>query len=493
VTRSLDSEGTTYDAPSAVANDEGPRALVLVVGGGAIALPRGLDVTVGRSRSCDVRVEDVAASRLHLTLRWAGERTVTLVDHGSRNGTLVDGTRVSGTLAAPSGSEIAIGAVRLIVAVIGPVAAPSEGSPGEESEGSPGEESEGGQAEALTDSSEEATSAHVASTAGRADLVPIDDALLVARDQATLRALALAERAARSEVTVLVLGETGVGKEILARRIHAESRRSGGPFVGVNCAAIPETLAEATLFGHERGAFTGAYARRPGCFEAANGGTLFLDEVAELSPAMQARLLRTLQERVVVRVGSHAPIPVDVRVVAATNENVDAAVERGALRRDLLYRLDVLRIVVPPLRARLGDILPLAQRFVRELAEGTPPTLSEAAVRALCAHSWPGNVRELRNVMARALVLREGAIIEPVHLALREADPAPGVAPSALRSRLDDLEREALEAALAASAGNQTRAARRLGISRRALIYKLEKFGLKEPPRTREPDHRGDT
>ncbi len=299
-----------------------------------------------------------------------------------------------------------------------------------------------------------------------------------------LRALALVERSARSDSGVLLLGETGVGKDLLARRVHDLSLRAREPFVAINCAAIPDAVGESTLFGHERGAFTGATARREGVLEAAHGGTLFLDEIGELSLASQARLLRALDDRAVRRVGGVEDVPADVRVVAATNRDIDALVAEGRVRDDLRYRIAVFVIAVPPLRERPDDIEPLAERFAREHAPGRNVRFAPDALLALRRHGWPGNVRELRNVVQRALAAADEDVVRAADLG--ELVGAPLSAAGLLRT-VDDAERDAIIAALRDCDGNQTKAAERLGISRRALIYRLEKLGLKPPP----PSERG--
>jgi len=282
----------------------------------------------------------------------------------------------------------------------------------------------------------------------------------------------LAHRVAPHDTTVLLVGETGTGKEMLAREIHRRSRRAASPFLAVNCGAIPSTLVEPTLFGHERGSFTGATERRDGMFQAANGGTLLLDEVGELSPAAQAAMLRVLEHGEVSRVGSTRPETVDVRVIAATNVDLDEALARGAFRRDLLYRLNSFVVPVPPLRDRPEDLEALA---LRALA-GRP--ISNEARRALLAYAWPGNVRELLNVLERAVVLAGEGAVEESHLPGRLAAAASGG--GNLRARVAGTEAEAIRAALDATNGNRTHAAKRLGISRRALLYKMQKLGLRQ-------------
>jgi transcriptional regulator with PAS, ATPase and Fis domain len=296
---------------------------------------------------------------------------------------------------------------------------------------------------------------------------------------------------AASSLTVLVLGETGVGKELAAEAVHRLSPRSAGPLVKINCASLPESLLESELFGYERGAFTGAARRKQGYFEAAHHGTLFLDEIGEMPLGLQAKLLRVLERRAIIRVGATAEVEVDVRIVAATNRDLEGEVARGAFREDLYYRVSGFTVMVPPLRDRPGEIVPLAQRFLRgfaaELGQAAPE-LSEAAVRALQAHSWPGNVRELRNTMERALALHTAGVIEVSHLSdrVREGARAPRAAPPSaavvadLGSQVAALERSAIAAALESCGGNQTQAARVLGITRRALLYKLDKLGLRD-------------
>jgi DNA-binding NtrC family response regulator len=305
---------------------------------------------------------------------------------------------------------------------------------------------------------------------------------------------ALVHRVARSRVSVLITGETGVGKEVLARRLHDLSPRASRSFVALNCAAISDSLLESELFGHQRGAFTGAETGKPGLIEAADGGTFFLDEVSELSLGAQAKLLRVIETRAVHRLGALSPREVDVRFVAATNRAIDTDVGEGRFRADLLFRLDGIRLHLPPLRDRVAEILPAAEQFLAELAarDGVcPPALSEAARRALRGHVWSGNFRELRNVIERAALLCEGDRIEPRDLLLRdlllvERSVAVGLPVSAPNPHPpapggDTAARERILAALKACAGNQTRAARMLGVSRRTLINWLEAHGLPRP------------
>ncbi len=282
---------------------------------------------------------------------------------------------------------------------------------------------------------------------------------------------------APSESRVLITGESGVGKEVLADVIHAWSFRSSGPLVKVNCAAIPETLLESELFGHEKGAFTGAVAQRIGRFELANGGSIFLDEIADMSPPLQAKLLRVTQEGRFNRVGSNNVIQTNARILAATNRNLEDEVKAGRFREDLFYRLNVVELNIPALRERPEDILPLANAFVAELTHGKA-RFSSAVVDCLARYSWPGNVRELRNAMERATLLSMGDLILPEHLPARARGPAellPAAEPADAQ-RLGEIERQAIFQALRKHNFNRTETAKALGISRRALIYKLQRF-----------------
>jgi two-component system response regulator AtoC len=280
---------------------------------------------------------------------------------------------------------------------------------------------------------------------------------------------------------VLLTGESGTGKEVAARALHAWSDRAGGPFVALNCAAVAETLLESELFGHEKGAFTGATAARRGRIELADGGTFFLDEIAEMKPELQAKLLRVLEQRRFERVGGSRTIEVDVRWVAATNRDIDTLRASGAFREDLYHRLAVFPIRLPPLRERRRDILPLAEtllaRIGADLGRGRLELTDEARERILAA-PWPGNVRELANVLERAAILVEGNRIRPEHLAVSES-VRPATARGELRT-LDDVERAAIEDALAAVGGNRRAAAERLGIGLRTLYDKLKRYRLGE-------------
>ena len=302
------------------------------------------------------------------------------------------------------------------------------------------------------------------------------------------------EKVAAARGAVLIQGESGTGKELVAKAIHFNSPRKSGPFVVIDCGAIPEALQESELFGHERGAFTGAIATKKGLFEEAHGGTLFLDEVAELAPGLQAKLLRALQDGEIRRVGGTKTLHVDARVIAATNRDLAAEVREGAFREDLFYRLNVFPIFLPPLRERREDLPLLVDHFLDRLAqeEGKPPKrLSPEALRAMMVYAWPGNVRELEHALERAALLSEGETITdhdlpPEILAPKDEltvvlpDSAAGFKETMARL-IRDAEVRLIRRALAQSEGNRTEAARLLGISRRALLYKLNEYNLRRP------------
>nr|WP_288354902.1 sigma-54 dependent transcriptional regulator [uncultured Pseudomonas sp.] len=320
----------------------------------------------------------------------------------------------------------------------------------------------------------------------------------VACEQASLQLLELAARVARSDSTVLITGESGTGKEVLARYLHQQSPRAKEPFIAINCAAIPDNMLEATLFGHEKGAFTGAVASAPGKFELAEGGTILLDEISEMPLALQAKLLRVLQEREVERVGARKPISLDIRVLATSNRDLAAEVAAGRFREDLFYRLSVFPLAWRPLRERPADILPLAERLLAKYVKKmnlAPLRLSVQAVACLTGHAWPGNVRELDNAIQRAVILQQNGVIEPHDLCLNapigfaQAVPAPqlavvqsaplpvmpdaSVTDGALGEDLRRREYQVIIDILRAERGRRKEAAERLGISPRTLRYKL--------------------
>ncbi len=301
----------------------------------------------------------------------------------------------------------------------------------------------------------------------------------IAEDPRTLEVLNLATRVAKSSATVLLTGESGVGKEMFARFLHGMSTRASGPFVAINCAAIPENLLEATLFGHERGAYTGAQQSQAGKFEQSNGGTLLLDEISEMPLGLQAKLLRVLQEREVERVGGRKPIPLDLRVLATTNRDLQEMVADGEFREDLFYRLNVFPLDIPPLRERTRDIVPLARHFAARIAEGRKRRFSVEAEALLRAHAWPGNVRELENTVQRALILATGDVIAAVDIVLSAPMlRANAVAADVPATDIKTLERDHILATLKEVGGSRKLAVQRLGISERTLRYKLQQYRL---------------
>ncbi len=310
----------------------------------------------------------------------------------------------------------------------------------------------------------------------------------VGADPRFLELLEMARAVAPRSTSVLIVGESGTGKEVLARYIHDRSSRVGGPFVALNCAAIPDSLLESQLFGHEKGAFTGAIDSHEGFFKQADRGTLLLDEVGEMTLPLQAKLLRVIESRQMVPVGSEQPVDVDVRLIASTNKDLEKAVANGEFRRDLFFRINVFPLKLPPLRERPNDIIPLALHFLEILGSGvdrTPPGLSSEVRNALLSREWPGNVRELQNVLERAYILSRGGEIQLKHIgedsvsglvseSSSTENPDPGDA-----LNLKELERLAIEKAIRAENGNRKRAAKRLGIALRTLQYKIKEYSIK--------------
>jgi DNA-binding NtrC family response regulator len=437
-------------------------------GFGTFTLPAAGKVTIGRLNECAIRIDHPSVSRQHAELVIGPPLTV--VDLGSFNGTRVAGARVAPNepTVVPARAVIEVGSTFLVV-------------------------------EGAGDTSSRATLPPPPSH-GRGE-----EPDLVVVDERMKQLHRLLRTVAQGTISVVLLGETGVGKEVIARAIHRYSPRASRPFVSINCAAIPEALLESELFGHERGAFTGAVRDKVGLLETAAGGTLLLDEVGEMPLPAQAKLLRAIETREIVRVGGVKTRPVDVRFVAATNRDLEQLVEARVFRRDLYFRLNGISVTVPPLRERAAELEGLARKFVTEFARTLgrgERVLSSEALSALKRQSWPGNVRELRNVIERAVLLSDGREIRPEHLSLGSA-PLPPPAPAAIEEieeveaeleeedapasggSLSDevraVERRRILEALEQCAGNQTRAAEKLGITRRALIHRLETYGVPRP------------
>ncbi|HSR98207.1 MAG TPA: sigma 54-interacting transcriptional regulator [Kofleriaceae bacterium] len=471
--------GRTQDPPS-----ELELAVVVRDGISVTPLPASGAVTLGRDEECDVRIDSRSVSRRHAVLHL-GE-ALRIQDLGSVNGTFVRDARnpvdtlathplrklSKETLEISVGERVNLGSIPIVVRRVAPV--PRRDGP----------------------------------PAGDGAVVE-DPAMRALHDQVA--------RAARSPISVLLLGETGVGKEVLARAIHDRSPRARGPFLELHCAALPPSLLEAELFGHEKSAFTGASQARAGLLEAADGGTVFLDEVGELPAPVQVKLLRVLEDHKVLRIGGRTPKKLDVRFVAATNRDLEAEVAAGRFRQDLYFRLNGVSFVIPPLRERTAEIAPLAERFLAAagatLDRTAPLRLSPDALRDLEGYAWPGNVRELRNAIDRAAVLASGDIIMPAdfpgHItritgpgaAARLLDRASDRASDRAGERMEDRtpdptsdpmgstlpppdsssERQRILDALESCAGNQTRAAKLLGISLRTLVNRLTEHDIPRP------------
>jgi DNA-binding NtrC family response regulator len=445
---------------------------IAVFSGDAVAvhrLPPGGRLTVGRAPDSDLCVDDHAVSRRHAIIH-AGP-PLAIEDLGGANATMLSRAAERGQ----GGETVALrrlSSQRVALAV--------------------GDRLSFGAAVAVVRREPPPPSA-----------APAGDDDVVIRDPGMRRLYEQAGRAAQGLLSVLVLGETGVGKDVLARAIHRASPRASRPFLAINCAALSESLLESELFGHEKGAFTGALQARPGLFESADGGTVFLDEIGDLPMVIQVKLLRVLEQREVLRVGARAPRPVDVRFVSATNRDLEAASAAGTFRQDLYFRLNGISLTVPPLRERPADVPWLVKRFLvtasRQMDRPAQPSLSPEVLASLQAYAWPGNVRELRNVVDRAVALAPGDVILPEHLppklvAAPPSPPPPGAgvlrAPArpAASAAADRLRREVAEEekrrildALAQCDGNQTRAAELLGVSRRTLINRIIEFDLPRP------------
>ncbi len=421
--RSRGEETAPLDAPPSA------RLVLRVLGrAGRASITIDRVLRVGRDASCEVRIDDDSVSRVHFVVQPGTPPIV--IDRGSRNGTFVGPER----LASRSSKPLAAGTLL-----------------------------RAGRALLLVD--------HEPDSEDSAAMEP-------ARVGAMAKVMETADRVARDDITVLLTGETGVGKEVLARYIHERSPRRRGPFVPVHAAALSAALFESELFGHEKGAFTGADADRAGLFEAAHGGTIFFDEIGELPLDMQPKLLRVLEDRRVVRVGGREAMTIDVRILAATNRDLAAHAATGAFRSDLYFRLGAFPLVIPPLRERTEEVADLARSLLaRAVAErGAHATFSDSAIDRLRAHAWPGNVRELGSVVLRVLLLSE-----PAKRTFDASDVDRAIADASPTHASTDDERARIARALERHAGNQSAAAAELGIARRTLLYKLDRLGIPRP------------
>jgi DNA-binding NtrC family response regulator len=417
------------------------RRTLLVMRGDAVevrALPMRGEMVVGRGSACNVQVEHPSMSRTHLTLLLT-EDAIRVRDQGGANGTFLRGARLPAGVAVDvtANEALTAGEVVLVVQEVRATGTPAEPA-----------------------------------AARPSGAVSLSAAEPVVVDPAMKRLHELAARVARGDIGVLITGETGAGKEVLAEAIHRASPRAAGPLVRINCAALTESLVESELFGHEKGSFTGAVRDHRGLLEIAGGGTVFLDEIGELAPAIQAKLLRVVEERKVLAVGATTPRAIDVRFVAATNRDLEADVAAGRFRGDLYFRLAGVVLTIPPLRARPAEIEVLARRFAGTRA------VSDDAISALRARPWPGNVRELAHAIERAALLADGEITA-AHLAIDPPPPAP--AGDTLSSELATLERERILDALDQHGGNQTRAAASLGMPLRTFVKRLGQYGVARP------------
>ncbi|HEX3478766.1 MAG TPA: sigma 54-interacting transcriptional regulator [Kofleriaceae bacterium] len=437
------------------AGEPGWRLVVLGRSVAAHPLPPGGAITLGRDPGCEIVISDPEVSPVHARIACDPPA---IEDLGSAAGTWVRGARLApGALAAIACDEIfQLGSVALVVQRL----------------------------------------PRRADRSGARPIAPGGDRSPAG--SAAMRKLhGLVDRIAIGTISVLILGETGVGKEVLAETIHHRSARAAAPLLRLNCAALTETLLESELFGHDKGAFTGATHSKPGLLESAHGGTVFLDEIGELPLATQVKLLRVLESREVMRVGALRPKPIDVRFISATHRDLEAQIDAGLFREDLYFRLNGVALEIPPLRERRDEIDALAARFAAVVARSlgrSAPELSSAALDRLRAHVWPGNIRELRNCIERAVLLGDAARIEADHVAIgmrraRGSTPPPIAAPPAAaaepRPRGGAVERDQIVAALASAAGNQKIAAQLLQISRRTLINRLDLLGIGRPRKGR--------
>jgi DNA-binding NtrC family response regulator len=434
----------TIDLPEASTEQPVGRLRLLVLWESrsvVVDLPPQGELRIGRAMQADVVVEDASVSRNHVAVEVSAG-AILIRDLGSQNGTKINGRKLAS---------------------------------GETSPFRPGMLAEIGRAVIVLQPRD--------ATAPSTIDAPLAElpGLVVAGEGPMRQLYRLVSHVAESKISVLLLGETGVGKERVAEAVHRWSPRKDGPLVRLNCAALPETLLESELFGHEKGAFTGAIAAKKGLVEAAHGGTLFLDEIGEMPLSTQAKLLRVLEAREVLPVGGREPRAVDIRLVAATHRDLDAAMRTGTFRADLFYRINGVSIAIPPLRARVSEIADLATMFAARACDEAgrrPVRLSNETLAALRAHAWPGNVRELKNVVERAVALCKADVIEPDHLLEPKLAATSEPRTASLGTDLSEIEKARILDALERFGGNQSQVARELGIPRRTLVRRLKEYGL---------------
>jgi DNA-binding NtrC family response regulator len=454
-----------------IQGDPGARLSVTISNGMTVEVRLGQkEVKIGRGHEADLQLPDPSVSRLHAKVFRVGLQYF-LADLRSRNGTRADGKRIT-QLALEDGRMFQVGPFRIHFH------RPAPGFPaGEEPTAPPG------MASRDFDSTEDKP-VHVAKRA-EAPAATVESPFGLIGGSALVRKMvSTIRRVAASDVPVLIEGETGSGKELVARGIHDASARRERPFIVVNCGAISPELIESELFGHEKGAFTGATAQRKGAFELANFGTIFLDEIGELPVALQPKLLRSLEQKEVKRVGGNDLLLADVRVLAATNRNLREEIARKTFREDLYFRIGAITVSIPPLRDRREDVAPIARHFLAGMekpASGPLPVLSPAALDILISHDWPGNVRELRNAIQRAVVMAESGelTVHDFSFLRRAAEPEAGTETPSGLSRWEQAERTNILGELARQRGNKTKAARELGIAKSTLFEKLKKYGIR--------------
>ena len=443
-------EPATVTATARSRSGVAPRPYLLVIAresAWTVPLPDAGELTIGREQDCLLRFIEARVSRHHAVIKVDGGGA-RLHDLGSHNGTSVNGRPITAPHRLAPGDHIEVGSVTVIYVGAGAPAV----------------------ADAANEPIQELT---------------LGDRSVIVADPAMARLYALIEKLAASELPVLIQGETGVGKELAALAVHHRSKRRGGPFVALNCAAMPETLLESELFGYAKGAFTGAVGTKQGQLEAASGGTLFLDEVGELTLTAQAKLLRVVDTKRVMRVGDVRERQVDLRIVTATNRDLAAEVAEGRFREDLFYRLAGAKLWLPPLRDRRRELPLLAARFLAAACpDRSPPQITSQAMRRLSDYAWPGNVRELKNVMELLAATVSEPAIDVMHLPaeLDATGPIPSTPPAAFRAidlEVRELERSRMAAALAATDGNRSRAAELIGMPRRTFVTKLKLYGLR--------------